>query len=46
MTDEPILKVDEQKRNEYLKQRDMDRHGEYKDLGLDTFEEVLDKVAG
>ncbi|KAK5104592.1 hypothetical protein LTS08_002483 [Lithohypha guttulata] len=46
LTDEPILKVDDSKRQEYLKQRDLDRHGEYKDLGLDTMEEILEKAAG
>lgn len=46
IADEPILKVDDTKKREYLQQRDTDRHGEYKDFGLDTLEEVLDKVAG
>lgn len=46
LTDEPILKVDDEKKQQYLQQRDMDRHGEFKDFGADAFEEVLGKLAG
>lgn len=43
VTDEPILKMNPH-REEYLKMRDENRHGEYKDLVNDTVEEILDHI--
>lgn len=45
MTDETILKTNPE-REEYLQQYKADQKGEYKDFGLDTLEEVLEKVVG
>ena len=44
MTDDTILKISPEK-EEYLKNRDMNRHDEYKDFGMDTLEEVLEHIA-
>lgn len=43
VTDDTILKLNPEK-EEYLKNRDMHRHEEYKDLFGDTIEEVLDHI--
>lgn len=45
MADDTILKMNPEK-EEYLKQYHEDQKGEYKDFGLDTLEEVLEKVVG